>query len=115
MKRVSELRACVCVCVCVGQSITSVVPVNQPASSTMVTITGLSFATSDVTPSVALREDLGAGSGLCATTAWTSSSTVSCAPPAGNQPGYLSLAVRWAANAPTYVGLTFDGTKPVRP
>jgi hypothetical protein len=81
----------------------------------MVTITGLSFDTSDVTPSVALREDLAAGSGVCATTAWTSSSTVSCAPPAGNRPGYVSLAVRWTGNAPTYVGLTFDGMQPVRP
>ncbi len=80
----------------------------------MVTITGLSFSTSDPTPSVALREDLGAGSGLCATTAWTSDSTVMCAPPAGNRPGSLNLAVRWAGNAPTYAGLTFDGTQ-IRP
>ncbi len=89
---------------CAAPVVSKVAANAVPSGSGTVTISGLSFVTVDLTATASL-----ATADVCGSTAWTSATTVACAPPA-----YSGSAVRIAVSVGAMVGtltgqFSFDG------
>ena len=81
------------------------------SSSGSVTISGLSFGRSDFTPTASL-----AVTDVCSSSAWTSATTVACAPQAYGGSAAGRTAVSVSAVAGTFVGqFSFDGAAHCKP
>jgi hypothetical protein len=91
---------------CAAPVVSKVAANAVPSGSGTVTISGLSFGTGDLTATASL-----ATADVCGSSAWTSATTVACAPPA-----YSGSAVRTAVSMGAVMGtvagqFSFDGAR----